>query len=217
MIRVIVVDDQDLVRAGLRMILQAEPDITVVGEAADGQAAVEMVAARDPDVVLMDVRMPRMSGLEATRRLAELGSRARVLVLTTFDLDEYVFEALRGGAAGFLLKTSPADQLINGIRAVAAGDGLLAPSVTRRLIQHFARQPAIPDAQAVGTLTSRELEVLTLVARGMNNSEIAGSLCIEASTVKSHVANILAKLGLRDRTQAVVLAYESGLIRATRA
>ena len=217
MIRVIVVDDQDLVRAGLRMILQAEPDITVVGEAADGQAAVEMAAALDPDVVLMDVRMPRMSGLEATRRLAELGSRARVLVLTTFDLDEYVFEALRGGAAGFLLKTSPAEQLITGIRAVAAGDGLLAPSVTRRLIEQFARQPAIPDTQAVGTLTAREIEVLTLVARGMNNSEIAAFLHVEASTVKSHVANILAKLGLRDRTQAVVLAYESGLIRTTKA
>lgn len=217
MIRVIVVDDQDLVRAGLRMILQAEPDITVVGDAADGQAAIEMVAALDPDVVLMDVRMPRMSGLEATRRLTELGSRARVLVLTTFDLDEYVFEALRGGAAGFLLKTSPAEQLITGIRAVAAGDGLLAPSVTRRLIEQFARQPAIPDTQAVGTLTAREIEVLTLVARGMNNSEIAASLHVEASTVKSHVANILAKLGLRDRTQAVVLAYESGLIRATTA
>jgi DNA-binding NarL/FixJ family response regulator len=214
-IRVIVVDDQDLVRAGLRMILQAEPDIIVVGDAADGQAAIEMVAALDPDVVLMDVRMPRMSGLEATRRLTELGSRARVLVLTTFDLDEYVFEALRGGAAGFLLKTSPADQLITGIRAVAAGDGLLAPSVTRRLIAQFARQPAIPDPQAVETLTAREREVLTLVARGMNNSEIAASLHVEASTVKSHVANILAKLGLRDRTQAVVLAYESGLIRAT--
>jgi DNA-binding NarL/FixJ family response regulator len=214
-IRVIVADDQDLGRTGLRMILQAEPDITVVGDAADGQAAVDMVAALDPDVVLMDVRMPRMSGLEATRRLAELGSRARVLVLTTFDLDEYVFEALRGGAAGFLLKTSPADQLITGIRAVAAGDGLLAPSVTRRLIEQFARQPAIPDPQAVGTLTVREREVLTLVARGMNNSEIAASLHVEASTVKSHVANILAKLGLRDRTQAVVLAYESGLIRAT--
>jgi DNA-binding NarL/FixJ family response regulator len=140
-----------------------------------------------------------------------------VLVLTTFDLDEYVFEALRGGAAGFLLKTSPADQLISGIRAVAAGDGLLAPSVTRRLIAQFARQPAIPDAQAVETLTVREREVLSLVARGMNNSEIAASLHVEASTVKSHVANILAKLGLRDRTQAVVLAYESGLIRATTA
>ncbi|MCU0296452.1 MAG: response regulator transcription factor [Candidatus Nanopelagicales bacterium] len=215
MIRVLVVDDQDLVRAGFRMILQAEPDIAVVGEAADGQAAVDLVAELDPDVVLMDVRMPRMSGLEATRRLTELGCTARVLVLTTFDLDEYVFEALRGGAAGFLLKTTPADQLINGIRAVAAGDGLLAPSVTRRLIEQFARQPAVPDTRATGTLTTRELEVLTLLARGLNNSEIASSLHIEASTVKSHVANILGKLGLRDRTQAVVLAYESGLIRPT--
>lgn len=213
MIRVIVVDDQDLVRAGLRMILQAEPDISVVGEASDGQAAIDVVTASDPDVVLMDVRMPGMSGLEATRRLTELGFRTRVLVLTTFDLDEYVFEALRSGAAGFLLKTSPADQLINGIRSVAAGDGLLAPSVTRRLIERFARQPAIPDTRAVDALTPRELEVLTLVARGMNNSEIAASLHVEASTVKSHVASILAKFGLRDRTQAVVLAYESGLIR----
>ena len=217
MIRVIVADDQDLVRTGLRMILQAEPDITVVGDAADGQAALEMVAALDPDVVLMDVRMPRMSGLEATRRLTESGSRARVLVLTTFDLDEYVFEALRGGAAGFLLKTSPADQLITGIRAVAAGDGLLAPSTTRRLIEQFAHQPPAPDHQAMQALTPREREVLTLIARGMNNSEIAASLHVEASTIKSHVANILAKLGLRDRTQAVVLAYESGLVRATTA
>jgi DNA-binding NarL/FixJ family response regulator len=210
-VRVLIADDQALVRTGFRKILESEPDLEVVGEAADGAEAVERVAILRPDVVLMDIRMPRVDGLQATRRLA---GRTRVLILTTFDIDEYVYEALRAGASGFLLKDAPADQLITGIRVVAQGDSLLAPSVTRRLIEQFARRPppsARPDT--VAELTARELEVLRLLARGLSNAEIAHELIIGDATVKTHVARLLQKLGLRDRVQAVVLAYESGLVQ----
>jgi DNA-binding NarL/FixJ family response regulator len=210
-VRVLIADDQALVRTGFRKILESEPDLEVVGEAGDGAEALERVAVLHPDVVLMDIRMPRVDGLEATRRLA---GRTRVLILTTFDIDEYVYKALRAGASGFLLKDAPADQLITGIRVVAQGDSLLAPSVTRRLIEQFARRPppsARPDT--VAELTARELEVLRLLARGLSNAEIAHELIIGDATVKTHVARLLQKLGLRDRVQAVVLAYESGLVQ----
>jgi DNA-binding NarL/FixJ family response regulator len=236
-IRVLLVDDQSLVRAGFRMILDAEADIEVVGEAADGEQAVSSAARLSPDVVLMDVRMPNMDGIEATRRIVgPLGDgalaaeadavadadpamdRPRVLMLTTFELDEYVYESLRAGASGFLLKDVPADQLVAGIRVVASGEALLAPSVTKRLISDFAAARA---AQAVAEsppsglsdLTAREMEVFKLIARGMSNSEIAAELVVSETTVKTHVARILMKLGLRDRVQAVVLAYESGLVQ----
>jgi DNA-binding NarL/FixJ family response regulator len=210
-VRVLIADDQALVRTGFRKILESESDLEVVGEAADGAEAVERVAVLRPDVVLMDIRMPRVDGLQATRRLA---GRTRVLILTTFDIDEYVYEALRAGASGFLLKDAPADQLITGIRVVAQGDSLLAPAITRRLIEQFARRPppsARPDT--VAELTTRELEVLRLLARGLSNAEIAHELIIGDATVKTHVARLLQKLGLRDRVQAVVLAYESGLVQ----
>jgi len=210
MIRVVLVDDQELVRTGFRLILEAEPDIGVVGEAEDGHQAVSLVARSKPDVALMDIRMPGMDGIEATRRIDRT---TRVLVLTTFDLDEYIFEAIRAGAAGFLLKTSPADELVRAVRTVAAGDGLLAPSITRRLIEEYARQPAPTQPDGLEQLTPRELDVLRLLARGLSNAEIADHLVVEPSTVKSHVASILAKLDLRDRVQAVVTAYESGLIQ----
>ena len=209
MIRVALADDQALVRTGFRRILEAEPDITVVGEADDGAVAVELAAAAAPDVVLMDIRMPVMDGIEATRRLA---GTTRVLVLTTFDLDEIVFEAIRAGASGFLLKTSPADELVRAVRVVAAGEALLAPSITRRLVEEFARRPVGREPIGIADLTPREIDVLRLLARGLSNSEIAGELVVEPSTVKSHVASILAKLDLRDRVQAVVAAYESGLV-----
>jgi DNA-binding NarL/FixJ family response regulator len=213
--RILVVDDQELVRAGLVKLLEAEPDFHVVGQAADGADAVEGVARVKPDVVLMDVRMPRMDGIEATRRIAAREQPPRVLILTTFDLDEYVFDALKAGASGFLLKDAPADDLAAAVRVVAAGDALIAPAITRRLIAEFARMPT-PRADGppeLAELTARELEILRLVARGRTNAEIAHELVIGASTVKTHVGNILLKLRLRDRVQAVVLAYESGLVR----
>ena len=212
MIRVALADDQELVRTGFRMILESEGDITVVGEAEDGAQAFEIVRRERPDVVLMDVRMPVLDGIAATARIVTAGLPTRVLVLTTFDLDEVVFEALRAGAAGFLLKTGPADDLVRAVRVVASGESLLSPSVTRRLVEEFARRPSGAPPAAVDDLTPRELDVLKLLARGLSNAEIATELFVEASTVKSHVASILAKLGLRDRVQAVVAAYESGLV-----
>jgi len=213
-VRVLIADDQELVRTGFRMILKAEPDIEVVGEAADGAAAVELATKRRADVVLMDIRMPGVDGLEATRRLIAGSANTRVLILTTFDLNEYVYEALRAGASGFLLKDAPAAQLVTAIRVVANGDALLAPSVTRRLIGEFARRP-LPSSkpEQMKELTARELEVLRLVARGLSNAEIAKELFVSDATVKTHVARVLMKLGLRDRVQAVVLAYESGLVQ----
>jgi DNA-binding NarL/FixJ family response regulator len=213
---VLIVDDQALVRAGFRMILEAEEDMEVVGEAADGREAVEEARRLRPDVVLMDVRMPDVDGIEATRRLlGEDGAEAKIVMLTTFDMDEYVYDALRAGASGFLLKDVPPEQLVDGIRAVASGDALLAPSVTRRVIEEFVRRP--PDSvrtapPELAELTARELEVLKLVARGLANAEIAKELFISETTVKTHVAHVLMKLKLRDRVQAVVFAYESGLV-----
>jgi DNA-binding NarL/FixJ family response regulator len=215
-IRLLVADDQELVRAGLRMVLEAEPDLEIVGEAADGAEAVELARRQRPDVVLMDVRMPGVDGIEATRRLlgSEVGERIRVLILTTFDLDEYVYAALRAGASGFLLKDAPPDQLCQAIRVVAAGEALLAPSVTRRLIDEFAQtEPEEGLAVALDSLTEREQEVLKLVAQGLSNAEIAAELVVEETTVKTHVRHVLQKLGLRDRVQAVVAAYEAGLVR----
>ena len=216
MIRVLVVDDQGLVRAGFRMILEAQPDVQVVGEAADGLEAVEAARRLEPDVVLMDVRMPRMDGLEATRRLARPGTDnpAKVLILTTFDLDEYVYEALRAGASGFLLKDVRREELVAAVRIVAGGDALLAPSITKRLIGEFARRPRPPATPSrLEALTAREREILGLMARGSSNAEIAAELVISEQTVKTHVGNVLAKLGLRDRIHAVILAYEIGLIQ----
>ena len=213
-IRVIIADDQSLVRTGFSAILSHEPDIDVVGEAGNGREAVEQTRLHHPDVALMDIRMPIMDGLEATRVLTATGSRTRVLILTTFDLDEYVYAALRGGASGFLLKDAPADQLLTAIRVIAAGDALIAPSITRRLIAEFAHRPQPTDRPTqLGSLTTREREVLGLLARGMSNSEIAAALFLGEATIKTHVARVLSKLGLRDRVQAVVLAYESGLIQ----
>jgi DNA-binding NarL/FixJ family response regulator len=212
-IRVLLADDQQLVRGGFRMILGAEPDIEVVGEAADGAEAVALARELDPDVVLMDVRMPNMDGIEATRRIIDGSEHApRVLVLTTFDLDEYVYEALRAGASGFLLKDAPEEQLASGIRIVADGGSLFAPAVTRRLIERFAGAAPQKAPPALGELTRRELEVLRLLARGLSNAEVAAELVVSDHTAKTHVAHILNKLGLRDRVQAVVLAYESGIV-----
>jgi len=212
MIRVLLADDQGLVRAGFRMILRAEPDIDVVGEAGDGAEAVSRARETQPDVVLMDIRMPGVDGVEATRRIAVAGG-PRVLVLTTFDLDEYVYEALRAGASGFLLKDVPEEQLVAAIRVVAAGGSLFAPQVTTRLIEEFARRARTPEAPAaLGDLTPRELEVLRLVARGLSNAEIAATLVVSEHTTKTHVASVLSKLHLRNRVQAVVLAYETGLV-----
>jgi DNA-binding NarL/FixJ family response regulator len=218
-IGVLLADDDELTRTGLRLIIESDRDLTVVGEAGDGQEAVHLARALRPDVVLMDIRMPAVDGLEATRRIVEgAGEGPRVLILTTFELDEYVFGALRAGASGFLLKRSSPEVLIEGIKVVAAGDGLLAPSVTRRLIQEFARQPgaAAPPPAPLGTLTQREREVLALVGGGLSNGEVAARLYISQATVKTHVKRILMKLGLRDRIQAVVLAYEAGLVQARR-
>jgi DNA-binding NarL/FixJ family response regulator len=213
---VLIVDDQALVRAGFRMILEAEEDMEVVGEAADGREAVTEARRLRPDVVLMDVCMPEVDGIEATRRLlAEDASAAKIVMLTTFDMDEYVYDALRAGASGFLLKDVPPEQLVDGIRAVARGDALLAPSVTRRVIEEFVRRPpasvrTLPPK--LEELTARELEVLKLIARGLSNAEIASELFVSETTVKTHVAHVLMKLELRDRVQAVVAAYESGLV-----
>jgi DNA-binding NarL/FixJ family response regulator/class 3 adenylate cyclase len=216
-VRVLIVDDQVLVRTGFRMILEAEPDIEVVGEASDGLEAIAQARALRPDVLLMDVRMPEVDGIEATRRLlGEDGAEAKVVMLTTFDMDEYVYEALRAGASGFLLKDVPPEQLVAGIRAVASGDALLAPSVTRRVIEEFVRRPpdSVREAPAkIAELTARELEVLKLIARGLSNAEIAKELFVSETTVKTHVAHVLMKLNLRDRVQAVVLEYESGLVQ----
>jgi DNA-binding NarL/FixJ family response regulator len=219
-VRVVIADDQALVRTGFRLILEEQGDIDVVGEAADGVAAVETVRRVQPDVVLMDVRMPVLDGLEATRRLVASGAPAaeplhsRILILTTFDLDEYVYAALEAGASGFLLKDVSAEKLVAAVRTVCAGDALLAPSITRRLVERFSRRFAPPPAlgHGVDELTARERDVLVLVARGLSNAEIAEHLHLGAATVKTHVARILAKLGLRDRVQAVVVAYEVGLV-----
>jgi DNA-binding NarL/FixJ family response regulator len=219
MLSVLLADDDELTRTGLRLIIESDPDLTVVGEAGDGQEAIHLARALHPDVVVMDIRMPAVDGLEATRRIIEGSDDGpRVLILTTFELDEYVFGALRAGASGFLLKRSSPEVLIEGIKVVAAGDGLLAPSVTRRLIQEFARQPSspAPPAESLGTLTQREREVLALVGAGLSNGEMAARLYISEATVKTHIKRILMKLGLRDRIQAVVLAYEAGLVRARR-
>jgi DNA-binding NarL/FixJ family response regulator len=211
-IRVLIADDQQLLRAGFRKLLDAEDAITVVGEAADGAEAVALATQLAPDVVLMDIRMPRLDGLEATRRITG-SSGVKVLILTTYDLDEYVFEALRAGASGFLLKDSPPDTLISGIATVARGDALLAPSVTWRLIAEFARRPAESPRLALPDLTPRETEVLIQVARGLSNREIAERLFLGEATIKTYIGNILMKLRCRDRVQAVVAAYEAGLVR----
>jgi DNA-binding NarL/FixJ family response regulator len=215
-IRVLIVDDQSLVRAGFRMILEAEQDVEVVGEAADGREALDAARELQPDVILMDVRMPNVDGLEATRRLLDGKEEGpRVLILTTFDLDEYVYEALRVGASGFLLKDTPPEQLVDAIHVVASGDALLSPVITRRVIEEFVRRP--PDsvrkpAPELEQLTTRELEMLTYVARGLSNAEIAKAAFVSETTVKTHVAHILMKLHLRDRVQAVVFAYENGVV-----
>lgn len=211
MISVVLADDQALVRTGFRLILSSEPDLEVVGEAEDGAATVELVARLLPDVVLMDIRMPELDGIAATRQIVEAGVATRVLMLTTFDLDEYVVDAFRAGASGFLLKTAPGDQLIAAVRTVHAGEALLAPASTRRLIEQSAQ--VTPNSPVLDSLTARERDVLTLLARGLSNPEIAAGLVVEPSTVKSHVASLLSKLGVRDRVQAVVFAYESGLVR----
>ncbi|MEE6256988.1 response regulator transcription factor [Plantactinospora sonchi] len=219
-IRVLLVDDQSLLRMGFRMVLESQPDLLVVGEAGDGEQGVSMTRTLRPDVVLMDVRMPVLDGIEATRRIVESGSPARVLVLTTFNLDEYVFAALRVGASGFLLKDVPPVDLLTGIRAVAAGDAVVAPQVTRRLIDAFAGYLPDPSTgrspvdERLHRLTDREREVLVEVARGHSNAEIAERLTVAEATVKTHVGRILGKLGLRDRVQAVVFAYEVGVVRA---
>jgi DNA-binding NarL/FixJ family response regulator len=214
-IRVVVVDDQELVRAGFVKLLETEPGLSVVAEAGDGLSAVEAASRTRPDLVLMDIRMPVLDGIEATRRIRALAEPARVLILTTFDLDEYVYDALKAGASGFLLKDAPAEQLVAGLHVVAAGDALLAPAITKRLIEEFAKRPTPPPDGPVelAELTAREREILRLVARGMSNAEIAAELVVGESTVKTHVGNVLMKLGLRDRVQAVVLAYETGLVR----
>jgi DNA-binding NarL/FixJ family response regulator len=213
-VRVLIADDQDLVRAGLRMLIDAEPDLEVAGEATDGEQALHAARRLRPDLVLMDIRMPNLDGLAATRKLlAEPDGAPRVLMLTTFDRNEYVYEALRAGASGFLLKDMPGPQLVAGLRAVANGDALLAPAVTRRMIEEFAAVKHAPVPAGFGELTARERETFMLVARGLSNAEIATEHVVSDATVKTHVASVLSKLGLRDRVQAVVLAYETGLVR----
>jgi DNA-binding NarL/FixJ family response regulator len=212
--RVLLADDQELFREGVRLILETAEDISVVGEAADGFEAVRQARLLEPDVVLMDVRMPRLDGLEATRRILAERSQARVIVLTTFDLDEYVYAAMKAGASGFLLKDLRRDQLIGAIRTAAAGDALLAPAVIRRLIERFCGEPPPADGlpESMAELTARELEVLKLVARGLSNRQIGESLFLSDATIKTHLAHVYAKLSVRDRVQAVVLAYETGLV-----
>ncbi|MEV8362479.1 response regulator transcription factor [Streptomyces niveus] len=214
-IRVLIVDDQVMVREGFSVLLNAMPDIEVVGEAVNGREAVSQVAALSPDVVLMDIRMPELNGIEATREIVAADADAKVLVLTTFDLDEYVYQALRAGASGFLLKDASARQLADGVRVVASGEALLAPTVTRRLITEFSKlseSPRPPALAQMGELTERETEVLVLIAQGLSNAEIAAHLVVAESTIKTHVSRILVKLGLRDRTQAAVFAYEARLV-----
>ncbi|MEU2670011.1 response regulator transcription factor [Streptomyces sp. NPDC007164] len=214
-IRVLIVDDQMMVREGFSVLLNAMPGIEVVGEAVDGRQAIAQVAALRPDVVLMDIRMPELNGIEATREIVAADADAKVLVLTTFDLDEYVYQALRAGASGFLLKDASARQLADGVRVVAAGEALLAPTVTKRLINEFSKLAEVPRSPAlarVGDLTERETEVLVLIAQGRSNAEIASHLVVAESTIKTHVSRILVKLGLRDRTQAAVFAYEARLV-----
>ncbi|MEW1692517.1 response regulator [Streptomyces sp. NPDC091265] len=214
-IRVLIVDDQMMVREGFSVLLNAMPGIEVVGEAVNGRQAVAQVAALRPDVVLMDIRMPELNGIEATREIVAADANAKVLVLTTFDLDEYVYQALRAGASGFLLKDASARQLADGVRVVASGEALLAPTVTKRLITEFSKLAAAPRPPAlaqIGDLTERETEVLVLIAQGLSNAEIASHLVVAESTIKTHVSRILVKLGLRDRTQAAVFAYEARLV-----
>lgn len=212
MIRVLLADDEELVRTGLRMILDAEPDITVVGDAVDGADAVAQAEELAPDVMLMDIRMPRMDGLEATRRIGAMKAGPKVVILTTFDLDEHVYAALAAGASGFLLKDAPASQLVHAIKVATAGDALLAPSVTRRLIARFSASQPPPRPQLPVDLTAREIDVLGLMAEGLSNAEIAQRLVVGDATVKTHVARVLAKLGVRDRVQAVVIAHRSGMV-----
>jgi DNA-binding NarL/FixJ family response regulator len=214
MISVLIADDQDLIRKGLRMLLEAEPDLRVAGEAGDGSQALTQARRLDPDVILMDVRMPGLDGIQATAQLAQGGSRAKILMLTTFNLDEYVYHAMKAGASGFLLKDATREQLAGAIRAVCAGETLLAPAITRRLIEDFCRGPA-PGTPAgpAGGLSEREREVVTLVAAGLSNAEIASSLYLSEATIKSHITRILARLGLRDRVQIAVYAYEHGIVR----
>ena len=211
-IRVIVADDQSMVRAGFRMLLGGEEDIEVVAEASNGLEAVDKAARFDPDVVLMDIRMPELDGLEATRRILAADDTARILILTTFDLDEYVYEALRAGASGFVLKDDPPEQLLAAIRTVAAGDALLSPTVTKRVIAQFSRLPRPSPPQAFDELTAREREIFRLIANGYSNTEIAKELYIGETTVKTHVTHVFQKLNVRDRVQAVVLAYQTGLV-----
>ena len=213
-IRVLVADDQSMVRAGFRMLLAGEPDIEVVAEASNGLEAVDKAARFDPTVILMDIRMPELDGLEATRRILAADDGARVLILTTFDLDEYVYEALRAGASGFVLKDEPPEQLLAAIRIVAGGEALLSPAVTKRVIQQFTRLPHRRPPPQIDELTERELDVFRLIARGLSNAEIGSELFISETTVKTHITHILQKLDLRDRVQAVVLAYETGLFDA---
>jgi DNA-binding NarL/FixJ family response regulator len=213
MIRVVIADDQGMMRAGLRSLLDGERDIEVVAEAGDGEEAVAAVRQHRPGVALLDIRMPKLDGIAATRLLVAEQTAPRILILTTFDLDEYVFAALRAGASGFLLKDAPAEHLVEAVRAVARGDALLDPAVTRRVIEAFARLPDVPRSDQLESLSSRELEVLELLARGMSNAEIAKALFLGEATVKTHVSNVLAKLGLRDRVQAAIAAYETGLVQ----
>ncbi len=211
MINVLLADDQAMIRSGIRLILESEPDIVVVAEADNGEEAIRLSRRERPDVILMDVRMPVMDGIEATRRLTEVLPDSRVVVLTTFDLDDYVYGALRAGASGFLLKDAGGDQLIHAVRVVAGGDALIAPAVTKRLIADFAGRPEPPSVSGLDDLTDREREVLLLMSQGMSNSEIAEALFVSETTVKTHVSSVLTKLGVRDRVQAVIAAYQAGL------
>jgi DNA-binding NarL/FixJ family response regulator len=214
-IRVLLVDDQPMIRTGFRYILEAEPDIIVVGESADGHAAIRDARSLQPDVLLMDIRMPGMNGIEATRQIVNTQPASHVIILTTFDLDEHVLDALRAGASGFLVKDGPADSLVEAIRTVAAGDAVIAPRITRRLLHQFAsldHTPPGPPPVSLESLTVREMDTFRAIARGLSNAEIADEFCVAETTVKTHVANILSKLALRDRIQAVILAYETGLV-----